>query len=303
MSNSSEPSCTLEKKPKATIGVCVKNSAATISETIKSISLQDFPVDQMELIIVDGYSRDDTLSIVKRTLQSGDIRTKIFQENKGLGTARQTVVDNADGEYIIWVDGDNLLPKDHVRKQIEFMEQNPNVGIGKARCGLSYGESTVATLENIPFVLYDAKDGPTVSSPPATAGSIYRVKAIKQVGGFDCGMKGAGEDQDAAYRVRATGWAIKRSPTTYYERRVKTVKTLWDKYFWYGQGGYDLYRRHRRIFSLFRMNPIAGFVVGVLYTPRVYSLTERKSAFLLPLHCAFKSTAWCLGFTKAQITH
>jgi glycosyltransferase involved in cell wall biosynthesis len=280
----------------------VKNCESYIAETIGCILKQDFPHELMEVIVVDGQSRDDTLSIIKRALLGSDIRTKIFQENEGLGAAREIVVDNAEGEYIIWVDGDNLLPVDHVTKQVEFMEQNPTVGIGKARNGVSPERCIVALLENVPFVLYDAVDGPTVSRPPATSGSIYRVRAIKQAGGFDCSIRGAGEDQDAAYRVQATGWSIKRTPTTYCERRVKTWRSLWDKYFWYGYGCYHVYRKHRRIFSLFRMTPIAGFVAGALYTPKAFSLTGQKSTLLLPFHFAFKATAWCVGFAKSQIS-
>ena len=51
----------------------------------------------------------------------------------GLGVARQIVVDKACGKYIVWVDDDVTLPKDFVRKQVGYMEQNPHVGIAGAR--------------------------------------------------------------------------------------------------------------------------------------------------------------------------
>ena len=50
-------------KPKVTVGMCVKNCAATIKEAIESVLNQDFPHELMELIIVDGNSEDETLSI------------------------------------------------------------------------------------------------------------------------------------------------------------------------------------------------------------------------------------------------
>ena len=288
-------------KPRITIGVCVRNCEDYVKEAIDSIVDQDFPHERMELIFVDDGSTDNTLSIIKDSVLKMDMQVKVFHhEWKGLGAARNVVVDNAEGEYIVWVDGDMILPKNHVRKQVEFMEQNPKVGIAKAKYGMSPRENIVVVLENIPFIVYDSKDGSLNSKLPGTGGSIYRVDAIKQVGGFDSRLKGVGEDQDAAFRVKVTGWLIERSSAVFYERRVQTWIDLWHKYFWYGYGDHDLYRKNRDIFSLYKMVPIAGFVAGALYTLDAYRLTRRKSVFLLPFHFAFKMTAWCFGFAKSK---
>jgi len=288
-------------KPKITIGVCVRNSAATIREAIESIRAQDFPHELMEVIFVDDGSEDKTPSIIESYVPKMDMQVKVFRQKwKGLGLSRNVVVNNANGDYIVWVDGDMILPKDHVRKQVEFMEQNSKVGIAKARYGMTPRENIVAALENIPFVVYDSKNGSLNSKLPGTGGSICRVEAIRQVGGFDRHLKGVGEDQDVAYRIRAAGWVLRRSSAVFYERRVQTWKDLWNKYLWYGYGDYHLYRKNRNIFSLYKMVPIAGFVTGVLHLPDAYRLTRRKYVFLLPFHFTFKITAWCLGFAKGK---
>jgi hypothetical protein len=49
------------------------------------------------------------------------------------------------------------------------------------------------------------------------------------------------------------------------------------------------------------MIPPIQFVAGLLKSLVAYKLTRRKSVFLLPYQFAFKMTAWCLGFIKAQI--
>ena len=286
-------------KPIVTIGVCVKNSAPTIREAIESILNQDFPHKLIEIIFVDDGSEDKTLLIINSYVPKMDMHVKVFHhEWKGLGPSRNVVVNNASGDYIVWVDGDMTLPEDHVRKQVEFMEQNPKVGIAKARYGMMPGESVVAALENIPFIVYYSKNGSLNSKLPGTGGSIYRVEAVRQVGGFSSHMKSVGEDQDAAYRVKVAGWLIHRSPAVFYERCRQTWQDLWKQYFWHGYGLYDLYRKNRDIFSLYKMVPIAGFVAGALYTLDAYRLTRRKSVFLLPFHFAFKMMAWCLGFAK-----
>jgi len=286
---------------KVTIGVCVRNSAATLHEAIESIIDQDYPHELMEIIFVDDGSEDYTLSIINSYVSTMDMIVKVFHHKwKGLGLSRNMVIENANGDYIVWVDGDMILPRDHVRKQVEFMEQNPKVGIAKAKYGMLPRENIVVALENIPFILYDSKDGSLNSKLPGTGGSIYRVDAVKQVGGFDSRLRGVGEDQDAAFRVKVAGWLIERSLAVFYERRVQTWKDLWHKYFWYGYGDHDLYRKNRDIFSLYKMVPIAGFVAGALYTLDAYRLTRRKFVFLLPFHFAFKMTAWCFGFAKGK---
>ena len=144
----------------------------------------------------------------------------------------------------------------------------------------------LAVIRNIPF--------PLPRQASLTHEFIYQVQENTLAVGT------VGEDQDAAYRVKVAGWLIERGPAVFYERRPQTWKDLWHKYFWYGYGNYELYLKNRNIFVLHKMIPIAGFVAGALYILDAYRLTCRKSVFWLPLHYAFKMTAWCFGFAKSK---
>jgi len=288
--------------PKVTIGVCVRNCQDTLGKVIEGIMAQDYPHELMEVIFVDDGSEDGTLSIVERYVAKMDMQVKIFHHKwKGLGYSRNVVVNNAEGKYIIWVDGDMILPTDHVRVQVEFMEQNSKLGIAKARYGIITKSNILEVLDNIPFVIYDSKDGSLDLKLPGTGGAIYRVEAIRQAGGFDEKIKGTGEDQDAAFRIKNLGWLIKRSPAIFYERRSRTWRMVWKKWMWYGFGDYDLFCKNRSIFSLFKMNPLAGFVNGLLQVAPAYKLIRNKFVFLLPFHTSIERTAWCIGFIKKQI--
>ena len=291
----------IKKKVNVTIGLCVKNAEATIKDAIVSILVQDFPHELMELIVVDGYSADKTLSIIKDSLKNTDIKSKIFYENKGLGQARQIVVDNTEGKYIIWVDGDMVLSREYLRKLVEFMERNPKVGIAKGKYGIQRENSLVAALEDIEFVLSFRYEGEISSKPLATSGCIYRVKAIRQIGGFDENIKGVGEDMDAEYRIRAAGWLLCVTPVIFYERRRETWKSLWDEYFWHGMGGSHLLRKNRQIVNLYKMLPPVALAAELFRVAAAYRLTRRKAVLLLPFHYAFKRIAWCLGFVKSWL--
>jgi len=294
------------KRPIVTLGICVKNCETSIKEAVESVLAQDFPHESMEVIFLNDGSEDKTLPVIKYCISRMDMRTRLYNsEWRGLGPARNVVVDNAIGDYIVWIDGDMILPRDHVRKQVEFMEQNPKVGIAKARYGMLPKESLVSFLENIVDVTEDAyaeDEWKTNLRLPGTGGSIYRVKAIRQVGGFDPNLKRVGEDQDAAYRVKRAGWLIYRTNAVFYERRgIKTWQSLWDKHFWYGYDHYRLYRKNRSLFTFYKMVPPASFIAGLLKSIIAYRLTRRKAVFLLPFQYAFKMTAWLLGFVKRQI--
>lgn len=289
------------KNPKVTIGVCVRNCSDTISRALESIMAQDYPHEKIEVIFVDDGSEDATLSIIENYVFKMDMQVKLFHHNwRGLGPSRNVVVDNARGEFIIWIDGDMTLPKDHVRKQVKFMQKNPKVGIAKARYGFLPGDNWVAMLENLPYVISNNDASKIESRYPGTGGSIYRVEAIRQIGGFDNRLTGVGEDQDAAYRIKEVGWLIARSDAVFFEMREQNWRDLWRKYYWYGYGNYFLYRKNKSIFKLCMMIPFVGLLAGLLHSFFGYKLSGKAIVFLLPLHYLFKKTAWFFGFLRAR---
>jgi glycosyltransferase involved in cell wall biosynthesis len=288
---------------KVTIGVCVKDSESLIGEAIESIVKQDFPHELMEVVFVDDGSKDNTLSIIEGYVPKMGMLTKVFhQEWKGLGPARNVVVDNASGKYIIWVDGDMQLSRGFVRKQVEFMERNPSVGIGKGKYGM-YKANLVSALENMEFVTTNLRRiGKTNLTPLGTGGSIYRVDAIRQVGGFDQSITGSGEDADAEYRVSAGGWLLDTTPAIFYEIRRKTWGALWSEYFWHGRGGARFVKRSKWFVDPYKLLPPVAFLIALFRFVTAYKLTRQKKAFLMPLHYTFKRTAWFFGFLSGLIS-
>ena len=293
-------------KPKVTIGVCVRNCEDTVAEAIESIMRQEYPHELMEVIFVDDGSEDGTLPIIKEYAEKMDIKTKIFHtEWRGLGAARNTVINNAEGKYIIWVDGDEELEKYYVKKQVEFLEKNPKVGIAIGFFTLPQ-QNLVAKLEMLPFVinrLYRLNEKQFLKLP-GTGGAAFRVEAVRQVGGFDEELKGAGEDIEIAYRIRKSGWLIGTTDAKYCEKRggIMALKNLWNKYFWYGYGNHKVFVKNREIIEHIKMTPLAGIVAGLLYATKAYPFMKEKRLFLLlPAIFFIKFTAWCLGFTKSHV--
>ncbi|MCW3975778.1 MAG: glycosyltransferase [Candidatus Bathyarchaeota archaeon] len=287
-----------------TIGVCVKDAEKIIEEALQSIAKQDFPQELMELIIVDDGSKDKTLSIVKNIISKIDIETKIFSHIwKGIAYSRQVIIENARGKYIVWIDADYIIPTDFIFKHVDFMEKNPSIGVA---CGreIIKGDTLVAILQSMTILSRTLQDSPPTLTD--TGGAIYRLNTIKEVGGFDINLKGAGEDIDINNRIRKTRWKISTSTAEFIHRHRRTWKSLWDECFWWGYGAHYIYHKHNYGFcqraNLVELPPIA-MIFGLKYSFRVYKAIYQKKAFLLPVQWVFKQIAWCLGFFKSHIDH
>lgn len=276
----------------------MKNCECLIEGAIDSVLDQDFPHNSVELIFVDDGSEDNTLFIIESYTQRIDMKTSVFHHKwRGLGATRNVVVKNAKGKYIIWVDCDMRLSREFIRKQVEFMDERPDVGIGKGEYGITDKTSIVAYLENIEATveLLNSKRE-SLSKPLGTGGSIYRVEAIRKVGGFDESITGVGEDMEVEHKIREAGWVLQTTPAVFFEMRRENWQALWKEYFWHGSGGTTAYNKVDPHSMLYRMFPPTAILREFSRSLSAYRMVHRKIVFLLPLHWIFKRTAWFLGF-------
>lgn len=104
------------------------NAGKYISEAMESILGQTF--NDLELIVVDDDSTDDTLRIVDE-YRRADERIVVLKNKENLKLARtlNRGIKAARGKYIARMDADDVSLPDRLGKQINFMEENPEVGI------------------------------------------------------------------------------------------------------------------------------------------------------------------------------
>lgn len=293
----------MEMLPKVTIGLCVKNNEPTIQFTIDSILKVNYPANLLELIVVDGMSKDRTVEIITQTLKNSSISYKLLSdEGRGLAYARQMVVDNATGEFIQWVDGDHVIPRDFILKQVKFIMSDEKLGAAEA-ITKHIGKSWISKLEGYTWLYYglrraNIKELESVGS----AGTIYRVSAIKSVGGYDTKIRGAGEDGDLSRRMRKAGWRLAMNPTAYYYHITRQrLRDLLKEYYWYGYGAYYVARKHSGEVTPIRFLPPLPLLSGLRHSIFIYLLTKDSTSFLLPIHYSLKRLAWIYGYSKAYI--
>ena len=99
------------------------NCGKFIGETIESVQRQTYT--NWEMVIVDDCSKDRTKEIVKEYINK-DARIKYYclKNNSGAAVARTRAMQLADGEYMAFLDADDLWSEDKLEKQIQFMRQN-----------------------------------------------------------------------------------------------------------------------------------------------------------------------------------
>ncbi len=95
------------------------NGSKYIGETVASVVSQTY--QNWELVFVDDFSRDNSVDVVK---SFGDRRIRIFinNANRGAAYSRNYAVEQARGQYIAYLDSDDLWMPDKLEKQITFMK-------------------------------------------------------------------------------------------------------------------------------------------------------------------------------------
>lgn len=109
----------------------VYNCEEYIGETLKSVLSQTYK--NIEAVLVDDGSRDNSAEIIKDMQREyGDRIRYIYQENAGVSVARNTGIWEAAGEYIAFLDSDDLWLGTKIEKQMKRMQES---GMKACYCG------------------------------------------------------------------------------------------------------------------------------------------------------------------------
>jgi len=103
---------------KISVIIPVFNIANELVDCMESLNRQSMPKDLFEVIIVDDCSSDNTFEIARRySEKETNVRCYRLSRNGGPGIARNKGIDEAEGDFIIFLDGDDFLP-DHALESL-----------------------------------------------------------------------------------------------------------------------------------------------------------------------------------------
>jgi glycosyltransferase involved in cell wall biosynthesis len=109
-------------KPKVSIIVPTYNRAKYVTEAIDSILSQAFR--DYEVIVVDDGSTDNTKEVLMRY---GNRIAYIYQTNSGVGTARNVGIQHARGEWLAFLDSDDIWLPEYLSCQMDRAKQDPSI--------------------------------------------------------------------------------------------------------------------------------------------------------------------------------
>lgn len=181
--------------PSVSCVIATYNSSDTLKECLKSLFGQSYPKSKLEVIIVDGGSKDSTLEILKKfkvKLYKVPPEDQEAEYNKGVGVFR------AKNELLLLIDADNVLPhKNWLKKMVKPLTEDKDV-IGSEILRFHYDK------KDLIFDRYFALLGGVDPVP------YYLGKDSKLSWAFDhYNLLGEAEDKGEYYRVKLIG---KRMP-------------------------------------------------------------------------------------------
>jgi glycosyltransferase involved in cell wall biosynthesis len=174
----------------------VRNGSNFLAEAIESAMLQLNPAD--EILVVWDNSDDDTKSVLMR-LKDPRIRA-IKGPELGVSGGRNTGLAAASGEFVAFLDHDDLWPAGRHLKLMHVMLNDPTVDVvfGRMRIRLDPGATPWPWILNL--------DGRHVPGPNLGTG-LFRSRILRQLDGFDESLR-FGEDVDYFLRLREIGMKI-----------------------------------------------------------------------------------------------
>jgi CDP-glycerol glycerophosphotransferase len=116
-----EPTADHPAAPLLSVVIPIYNVERYLAECLQSVVDQD--VDDVEIVMVDDGSTDNSTSIAKRWAADDTRFRLVRQDNHGLGHARNTGLEHATGRYVAFLDSDDIVPSDAYRRMIAVLEE------------------------------------------------------------------------------------------------------------------------------------------------------------------------------------
>ncbi|NBS13971.1 MAG: glycosyltransferase family 2 protein [Verrucomicrobia bacterium] len=223
--------------PTVAIVIPAFNAQTWIGETLQSVLTLDYPVDLLELIVVDDGSNDDTANIVQTTLQRSPMRWRLVPSSgKGPSAARNTGWKLSQAEWIQFLDADDLLAPSKLKVQLASdAKEDDSVAVIYSSWQRwlqgTDGKWTGASCQCTPSVArHPVEELINEGNFIATGSQVFRRRWLERVGGFD-EARSLIEDVHLALRLAMAGGRFVRvesSKSLFFYRQVEGSQSRHD---------------------------------------------------------------------------
>lgn len=199
----------MDLSPLVSVIIIFFNAEPFLDEAIRSVLRQDYP--NWELLLVDDGSSDGSSRIALNLVDHAPQQVRYLEHsahaNRGMSASRNLGIQHARGEYIAFLDSDDVWLPNKLSEQVALLEAHPNVG-------MTYGHALIWSSwtgrpEDTDYkVSLGVPDDTLVSPPnllpqllrnkaqtPMTSNAMLRRSVIERVGGFEEEFTALYEDQ------------------------------------------------------------------------------------------------------------
>lgn len=247
------------------------NSKAYLKEAIDSVLKSDF--GDYEIIVVDDGSTDQETIVFLDTQEWTENIRMFSKENGGPASARNFGVAQSKGEFLLFLDSDNMIRPNYLKKAVRQMKADPKLAVVYSKPAFfGTGGESKARYEVRSFS-FDA----LLAGNYIDMCSLVRKEAFLKTGGFDenCELF-FGEDADLWVRISEMGWKFLFLDEVLFDYRVreksimgqidndKLVRTI--EYFGKKHSFiiHQRYRQYYRVMDQIQKSPFSYFL-RILY--------------------------------------
>ena len=211
--------------PTISVVIPAYNAERTIIETIQSVQQQTF--SDFEIIVINDGSIDRTIELLGTI---ADQRIKVFSyENAGLPTARNRGIKNAGGEFIAFLDADDMWTLDKLELQLAALKNHPDAAVAYSWNYFKYEKEEDSYADCSSFFEGNVYEDLLVKNFLQNGSNpLIRKEAIDTIGFFNPTLKSC-EDWDFYLRLAAKwNFALVQKPQVIYRQSSNSMTSKID---------------------------------------------------------------------------
>lgn len=237
---------------KVSIIIPTFNEAANISKCLQAIAANNYPHNLIEVVVVDGGSKDDTINIIK-SFSKNDIEYIVIEApNTSVYTALNIGLKKSTGEYIVRVDARSIIPGNYISTCIKHIEEDKVTVAGGVQ--LQYGEDifqkTIASVLQSKFGTGNAKfrTGNYSGLVDTVYLGVFKKEVFNEVGVYDDDGIVVSEDSMMNDRIRSKGGKIYLDGSLIVKYPAKkNITELARQYFIYGGAKAHTFTKYKKL--------------------------------------------------------
>lgn len=289
---------TAGSSPLVSVVIPMRNEEDYISRCLASLTAQDYPADQLEIMVADGRSTDRSREAVAGFTGGKPAVTLLDNPARVTPNALNIGINHSHGEVVIILGSHSYVENDFISRNIEVLAATGADCVGGRIETISNSRlgRVVSLAMSSSFGVGNARF--RTSKKPGYVDTVafgaYRRGVFDRIGLFDEELV-KNQDDEFNFRLTRAGGRIYLDPSirSYYWSRP-TLRLLWKQYYEYGRWKTRILRKHGRLPSARHMAPalalmvfLATLVIGSLY----------REAIWLPLSLLAAYLALSLAFT------